>query len=111
MIYKIFIESEWMDLKAAGRTDGAPIDLADGFIHFSTAEQASETANKHFSGHDNLWLAAIADAHLGGDLKWEVSRGGDLFPHLYRSLELSEIKWCIPLPAGDDGFIFPEEML
>jgi len=111
MIYKIFREDEWQHLKDAGETDGAPIDLADGFIHFSDASQAQETAAKHFAGATGLWLAAIDETILGDALKWEVSRGDALFPHLFRALKLDEIVWCVPLPLGAAGHEFPGDMV
>jgi uncharacterized protein (DUF952 family) len=110
LIYKIFRSDEWQTLQAVGETLGAPIDLADGYIHFSTAEQAAETAAKHFAGVEDLVLAAIDTAPLGDDLKWEPSRGGALFPHLYRALALSEVLWHTPLPLTDGRHVFPDEM-
>ena len=108
MIYKILRNDEWLDLQTNGRTFGAPIDLTDGYIHFSTAMQAAETAAKHFAGVDGLWLAAIDETGLGEVLKWEVSRGNALFPHLYRPLEMADISWCRPLPLTDAGHKFPD---
>jgi len=110
LIFKIFRTSEWEDLKTKGETLGAPIDLADGFIHFSTASQAAETAAKHFAGIDGLWLAAVDTANLGAALKWEVSRGGAEFPHLYATLKTTDIAWCQPLPLADGVHQFPAEM-
>lgn len=110
LIYKIFRAPEWQALQAAGETAGAPIDLSDGFIHFSTAEQAAETAAKHFAGVEGLWLAAVEADALGDALKWEVSRGGALFPHLYRRLALAEVTWCEPLPLADGAHVFPDRM-
>ena len=110
LIYKIFRASEWDELRANGETAGAPVDRADGFIHFSTAEQAPETAAKHFAGEDGLILAAVEAETLGGALKWEPSRGGALFPHLYRELRLSDVHWAQPLPLGSDGHSFPVGM-
>lgn len=107
LIYKIFRGPEWATLQAEGVTDGAPIDLADGYIHFSTAEQAAETAAKHFAGVDGLLLAAVETDGLGADLRWEVSRGGAEFPHLYRPLTLSDVIWCKPLPLVDGVHQFP----
>ena len=109
MIYKIFRRDEWEVLSSVGQTDGAPIDLADGFIHFSTAAQVRETAAKHFADADGLWLAAIDDGALGDALRWETSRGGQLFPHLYRALRLCEVISCVPLPLGPQGHLFPED--
>lgn len=110
MIYKILRAAEWSAFQASGETTGAPVDLADGFIHFSTAEQAAETAARHFSGQDDLMLLAFDDDTMGDALKWEVSRGGALFPHLYRSLHLSELAWALPLPLLEGRHRFPEEM-
>ncbi|MEO1000460.1 MAG: DUF952 domain-containing protein [Pseudomonadota bacterium] len=107
LIYKIFRAPEWEALVAAGETAGAPVDLADGFIHFSTAETVAETAAKHFAGADGLLLAAVEAATLGDALRWEVSRGGVEFPHLYRALRRDEVLWCRPLPLGPDGHVFP----
>lgn len=88
---------------------GAPVDLADGYIHFSTASQARETAAKHFAGQDDLLLVAIDAAALGTALKWEPSRGGALFPHLYGPLPLSAVRSVSPLPLAPDGaHVFPE---
>lgn len=111
LIYKILRAPEWAAFQAAGRTMGAPIDLADGFIHFSTAEQAQETAAKHFSGESDLVLVAFEADTMGEALKWEVSRGGALFPHLFRELKVSEVSWHRPLPLGKDGHEFPKDML
>jgi uncharacterized protein (DUF952 family) len=107
MIFKIFRTPEWADLRAAGSTRGAPIDIADGYIHFSTAEQASETAAKHFAGQDDLMLVAIDTDRLGTDLKWEVSRGEQLFPHLYRDLRMEDVAWAQPLPLVAGVHQFP----
>ncbi len=107
-IYKIFRAPEWQALVAAGETAGAPVDLADGYIHFSTADQVPETAARHFAGAEGLVLAAVDAARLGDALQWEPSRGGALFPHLYRRLSLAEIAWHAPLPLGPDGaHVFP----
>lgn len=111
LIYKILRAPEWADLQAQGETAGAPIDVADGFVHFSTAAQARETAAKHFAGIDGLLLAALDADALGEALKWEVSRGGDKFPHLYAPLRLADIHWTRDLPLGPDGHQFPEEMV
>jgi len=111
LIYKIFRRPEWDDLKAQGETLGAPIDLADGFIHFSTAAQVMETAAKHFAGTSDLVLVAVDTDHLGVALKWEVSRGGALFPHLFRALTLDDVAWDTSLPLGASGHIFPEGLV
>ncbi|TNF19559.1 MAG: DUF952 domain-containing protein [Rhodobacteraceae bacterium] len=107
LIYKIFRADEWASLQARGSTPGAPIDRADGYVHFSTAEQVRETAAKHFAAEDGLVLLACDAAALGGDLTWEPSRGGALFPHLYRELRLEDVAWHCPLPLDRDGHVFP----
>lgn len=110
LIYKIFRAPEWAALQAQGETLGAPIDLSDGFVHFSTAEQAAETAAKHFAGADGLMLLALDGETLGAALKWEVSRGDALFPHLYRALRLDDVIWAKPLPLVDGVHQFPDDM-
>ena len=79
-------------------------------MHFSTAAQAAETAAKHFAGEDDLWLLALDADTLGPDLKWEPSRGGALFPHLYRRLRRSDVLWARPLPLENGAHVFPEDM-
>jgi len=108
LVYKIFRRSEWNAFRAAGATAGAPVDLRDGFIHLSTSEQVIETAARHFSQESDLVLVALDAARLGADLRWEPSRGGALFPHLYRPLRLSDVVWDKSLPLGATGHIFPE---
>ncbi|MGA1180764.1 MAG: DUF952 domain-containing protein [Marivivens sp.] len=108
LIYKIFRASEWAILKAEGATAGAPIDVADGYVHFSTAAQAAETAAKHFAGEEGLVLLALESDTLAPDLKWEPSRGGQLFPHLYRELRLTDILWDAPLPLVNGAHQFPD---
>jgi len=110
LIYKIFRAEEWTALQRAGETAGAPVDLADGFVHFSTAEQAAETAAKHFAGAEGLMLLACDADALGDALKWEVSRGGAKFPHLYRALRISDVLWARPLPLEHGAHRFPEHM-
>jgi uncharacterized protein (DUF952 family) len=102
-IYKIVPVSLWRAAEKTGQFTGSPVDVADGFIHFSTRDQAQETAAKHFSGQADLLLVAIDAALLGDALKYEPSRGGALFPHLYRALDLAAVKWTKPLPLGPDG--------
>jgi uncharacterized protein (DUF952 family) len=103
VVYKIVATQEWAKAQAAGVFAGAAIDRADGFIHFSTAEQAPETAAKWFARRGDLTLAAIDADALGDDLRWEPSRGGALFPHLYAALPMSAVVWSRPLPLGSDG--------
>jgi uncharacterized protein (DUF952 family) len=99
----------WREAEKAGSFHGAPIDIQDGYLHFSTAEQVDETAARHFAGQNNLLLIAINANSLGEALRYEPSRGGDLFPHLYAPLNLSAVLWVKPLPLGADGrHIFPD---
>ena len=107
-IYKILREPEWRALRADGQTAGAPIDVTDGFVHFSTAEQLAETAAKHFAGESDLTLLALDADQLGPALKWEPSRGGALFPHLYRDLQLDEVLWAKGMPLVDGVHVLPE---
>lgn len=108
IIYKICPEELWRAAEAAGVFRGAPVDLADGFIHFSTAAQVAETAAKHFAGQPDLLLVAVDAAALGGRLRYEVSRGGALFPHLYGALPMSAVLWARPMPLdGEGGHFLP----
>ena len=102
-VYKISPRAAWDAALAAGTFTGAPVDLADGFIHFSTAEQVAETAAKHFRNQADLVLVAIDATALGADLKWEPSRGGALFPHLYAPLDVAHARMVFDLPLGTDG--------
>ena len=111
LIYKIFHRPEWDAFRTAGQTRGAPIDVADGFIHFSTAAQVAETAAKWFAQDSDLVLVAVETGTLGTALKWEPSRGGALFPHLYRDLVLADVVWDKSLPLGAAGHIFPEGVI
>lgn len=103
LIYKIVHRDAWANAEAARVFAGAEIDLADGFIHFSTAAQVEETANKHFAGQLNLLLVAVDPAVLGEKLKWEPSRGGDLFPHLYGPLDVSQVVFVEEILQDDAG--------
>lgn len=109
-IYKIFRAAEWQAFEAAGETLGAPIDLADGYIHFSTADQAAETAAKWFAGVEGLKLLALEADAFGDAMKWEPSRGGQLFPHLYGRLKLADVIWVRDLPIVDGAHVFPKDM-
>ena len=102
-IYKICPAALWREAERAGVFRGSEVDLRDGFIHFSTAAQAVETAAKHFAGQSDLVLVRIDSAALGDKLKWEPSRGGALFPHLYGDLALSAVTKVESLPLGVDG--------
>jgi uncharacterized protein (DUF952 family) len=102
-IYKILPDALWREAEKSGVFAGAPIDLQDGFIHFSMADQVEETAAKHFAGQEGLLIAAVDAGALGDQLKFEPSRGGALFPHLYGKLDRHKVKWVRPLPVGKDG--------
>ena len=109
IVYKIAPRALLREAEAAGRFLGAPVDHADGFIHFSTAGQVRETAARHFAGQNDLLLIAIDAGCLGSALKYEPSRGGALFPHLYAGLPVNLIQSVVALPLGDDGVhLFPE---
>jgi uncharacterized protein (DUF952 family) len=109
LIYKILTAAQWAALEKGGWTAGAPVDLADGFVHFSTVGQVAETAAKHFAGQTGLMLLAVEAGRLGQALKWGPSRGGALFPHLYAALRRADVAWARPLPLGPDGkHVFPE---
>jgi len=109
LIYKIAPAALWREAEAAGVFAGSPVDLKDGFIHFSDAAQVRETAARYFAGVTDLVLAAIDASKLGPTLKWEPSRDGALFPHLYAPLEMSAVAWVKPLALGGDrAHIFPD---
>jgi uncharacterized protein (DUF952 family) len=104
-IYKVFRAGEWAQMQRDGQTAGAPVDLADGYIHFSTAAQLGVTLSKHFKGEGDLTLLACDPQELVDDLVWEPSRGSDLFPHLYRHFRMADILWSRPIvltPQGHD---------
>ena len=103
LIYKIVPRPLWRQAQATGLFTGATVDLVDGFIHFSAADQVEETAAKHFAGQGELLLGAVEGDDLGGDLRWEVSRGGALFPHLHAPLRIDCARSVDPLPLGADG--------
>ncbi len=108
MIYKICPHEMWQEAEACGEFYGSDHDARDGFIHFSTGSQSRETAAKHFAGQTNLVLIAVRADALGPALKWEPSRGGALFPHLYGTLSTSSAQSVEPLPLGPDGkHVFP----
>ena len=109
IIYKICPAALWRDAERAGAFGGSPADLRDGFIHFSTAAQLAETAEKHFAGERDLVLVAVDAEILGEALKWEPSRGGALFPHLYGALPLGAVRRVDPVRLGPGGrHVFPE---
>jgi uncharacterized protein (DUF952 family) len=103
LIYKICPRALWQAAERDGVFRGAPVDRADGYIHFSTARQVRETAAKHFAGQDDLVLVAVDASALGAALKWEASRGGALFPHLYGDLPLRCVRSIEPLRLGPEG--------
>ncbi|MBB4123163.1 DUF952 domain-containing protein [Martelella radicis] len=102
-IFKIVERKEWQAARPSGVYHGAAVDLSDGFIHFSTAEQVAETARRHFAGQRDLLLVAVDPDALGPKLRYELSRGGALFPHLYAVLPFSAVLWEKPLPEMPDG--------
>jgi uncharacterized protein (DUF952 family) len=108
LIYKICTAAEWREAEQTGAYRGSAVDRRDGFIHFSTAEQAAETAAKHFAGQRDLVLVSVDAGKLGDRLKWEPSRGGALFPHLYGELSLYAVLRVDPLPLDAGGqHVFP----
>ena len=108
LIYKIFLPEQWKDFTNAGRTKGAPVDISDGYIHFSTGTQVKETIAKHFSGYKDVVLAACNTDTLSTDLKWELSRGGQDFPHLYRELLITDIEWHSFIKRKNGDYPLPE---
>ncbi len=108
LVYKIAPAALWREAEAAGAFRGAPVDLADGFIHLSAPGQLRETASRHFAGQGDLLLVAVEAEALGPALRWEPSRGGALFPHLYGPLDLGAVRSVHPLPLGPAGsHLFP----
>jgi len=103
LIYKILSRAEWDAAKAVGRFEGSAVDHQDGYIHLSAADQAQETAAKYFKGLQDLVLLGVEAEGLGPDLKWEASRGGALFPHLYRPLLVGEVLTQNDLTLDADG--------
>ena len=108
MIFKICESVQWEAARRAGEFRGSTVDFADGYIHFSTAGQVAETAARHFAGETGLVVIAVCAEKLGTALKWEPSRGGALFPHLYGTLPLAAVRWVKPLRLDDNGYhVFP----
>lgn len=110
VLYKIMSRQEWETAQANGHYEGSAVDRRDGFIHLSASHQVRATAQKHFSGQTDLLLVSVAEEVLGPNLKWETSRGGDLFPHIYGHLPLSAVSDAIPLPLVNGIHQFPEEL-
>ncbi|THD63242.1 DUF952 domain-containing protein [Phenylobacterium sp.] len=102
-IYKILPRADWIAAHEAGRYDGSPLDLSDGFVHFSTAAQAQETARRHFAGQAELVVLEVEADDLGAALRWEPSRGGDPFPHLYGPLAAELVRYVTEAPLDADG--------
>ena len=102
-IFKILGKAEWDAARAAGRFEGSAVDRKDGYIHFSTAAQAAETARRHFAGQPDLVVLEVEADDLGEALRWEPSRGGDLFPHLYAPLEAGQVRAVTEAQLGADG--------
>ncbi|HEV2264503.1 MAG TPA: DUF952 domain-containing protein [Stellaceae bacterium] len=108
LVYKIVAAAEWRAAERDGVFRGAPVDRNDGYIHLSTPAQVHETAARHFAGQADLLLVAFDAVAFGSALKWEPSRGGALFPHLYDTLDPRAAHWVKPLPLGPDGtHVFP----
>ena len=112
LVYKILTQSQWRDALAVGSFAGSPDDMRDGFIHLSTGPQLSETARRYFSNQPDLVLLAFEQRGLGDALRWEPSRGGALFPHLYAPLPAANALWVRPLPLDDGGVpVLPEGVI
>lgn len=108
-IYRIITRADWAAAQAAGSFPGSAHDIRDGFIHFSTARQAADTAAKHYAGQRDLLLLHVDTDALPMPLKWEAARGGDLFPHLYAALPVTAVRHVTHLPLGADGrHVFPD---
>ena len=111
LVYKILTAEQWQELDGKGESDGAPIDRQDGFVHFSTAAQCAKTLELYFAKQPGLQLVAMDAAALGEALKWEASRGGDAFPHLYGKLQKKDVVWAQTLALDDNGVhILPDKM-
>lgn len=104
LIYKIFRAAELQAFAQQGRSAGAPVDLADGYIHLSSGPQVAETLARHFAGQDGLHLLALESDGLEG-LRWEPSRGGQLFPHLYRDLLAKDVLWSRRIELTPNGHL------
>ncbi len=111
LIYHMCRADEWVEAQRTGSYGGSTQDQADGFIHFSTAAQIRGSAAKHRAGQDGLILLAVRTAPLADALKWEKSRGGALFPHLYQALKVAAVESAVPLNLGDNGLhVFPDDI-
>lgn len=103
LVYKVMTSAQWLDATARGAFDGSSDDVRDGFIHMSAGDQLRGTLLRHFQAQPDLLLIAFTALDLGGALQWDVSRGGDLFPHLYAPLETRHALWTKPLTIDCDG--------
>ncbi len=109
ILFKIIDADVWDEAVVAGQFSGAAIDLRDGYIHLSTSAQTKETARLHFAGVSNLLMVAIDETSVAKNLKWEPSRGGQLFPHVYGMIDPAQILWAKPLPWDGGAHAFPAE--
>lgn len=110
ILYKITTVEEWTKAISDGEFKGSALDFRDGFIHLSTAEQVRETARLHFAGQQNLVLIAVSEDSVAAHLKWEVSRGGKMFPHVYDTLDPAQTLWTKDLIWDGAQHIFPPEV-
>lgn len=111
MLFKVLAQSAWEAAEGLGRFEGVGIDVSDGFIHLSAADQVVQTVRVHFAGQSGLVLVAVDPSVLGQTLRWEASRGGDLFPHVYGVIPMDAVIETWPLPIGQDGgHVFPESL-
>ena len=110
LIYKVLRAAEWAEFDREGRSRGSAVDRTDGFVHFSTAQQLATTLSRHFAGETGLTLLALDADRAGAALRWEPSRGGALFPHLYRALDRGDILWARALEDGPEGAMIPAEI-
>ena len=108
LIYKILSRDLWTRALADGVFHGASIDVTDGYIHLSTAAQAEETVARHFAGQDSLVLVAFDPLDFSDTLKWEPSRGGALFPHIYGSIDTAKARWVKDLVLDCGVHVFPQ---
>jgi uncharacterized protein (DUF952 family) len=110
VLYKIMSRQDWETALANGSYEGSEVDRRDGFIHLSAAHQVRATAQKHFSGQSDLLLVSVTEEALGQSLKWEASRGGELFPHIYGALPLNAVSEVMPLPLVQGVHQFPDRI-
>jgi uncharacterized protein (DUF952 family) len=108
ILYKIMTKKQWEQAQANGSFTGSEVDIKDGFIHLSAAHQVRATAEKHFAGQTDLVLVSVEEENLGPMLKWEVSRGDNLFPHVYGPLPLAAVDHVVALPLINGAHQFPE---